>query len=445
MRCPIVFRGPNGAASRVGAQHSQNYGPWYAAVPGLIVIAPYSAADAKGLLKAAIQSEDPVVFLENELLYGQSFDVPKLDDYTLPIGKARVVRAGKDVTLVSYSIGVGVALDAAAKLAEEGIDAEVIDLRTLRPLDKATVLASLAKTNRMVCVEEGWPVCSISAELIAVAMEEGFDDLDAPGAARHRRGRAAALRRQSREAGADQGRRRRRGGEEGLLPLTGELDADRRLALAYASVRARPALEALWRLDVTLGAVLATGREPMVSRIRLAWWREALEAARPAPPPPEPVLQGARRPCPSRRHHAAPSWRRWRRAGSSCSATGPARRRAARRLCRRAGRRAVPPFGPTARPGRSPGRSGRPALGAGRSRPPQRRPRRSGRRARRGRADRGRRALAARDCGRSACCRCSPGAIWPEARTPGNGRARRRGCCACSATGSPGTDRFPLN
>jgi pyruvate dehydrogenase E1 component beta subunit len=180
MRCPIVFRGPNGAASRVGAQHSQNYAPWYAAVPGLIVIAPYSAADAKGLLKAAIQSEDPVVFLENELLYGQSFDVPKLDDYTLPIGKAAVVKEGKDVTLVSYSIGVGVALDAAGKLAEEGIDAEVIDLRTLRPLDKATVLASLAKTNRMVCVEEGWPVCSISAELMAVAMEEGFDDLDAP-------------------------------------------------------------------------------------------------------------------------------------------------------------------------------------------------------------------------------------------------------------------------
>jgi pyruvate dehydrogenase E1 component beta subunit len=180
MRCPIVFRGPNGAASRVGAQHSQNYAPWYAAVPGLVVIAPYSAADAKGLLKAAIQSEDPVVFLENELLYGQSFDVPKLDDYTLPIGKARVVREGGDVTLVSYSIGVGVALDAAGKLAEEGVEAEVIDLRTLRPLDRATVLASLAKTNRMVCVEEGWPVCSISAELIAVAMAEGFDDLDAP-------------------------------------------------------------------------------------------------------------------------------------------------------------------------------------------------------------------------------------------------------------------------
>ncbi|HEY0446414.1 MAG TPA: pyruvate dehydrogenase complex E1 component subunit beta [Allosphingosinicella sp.] len=180
MRCPIVFRGPNGAASRVGAQHSQNYAPWYANVPGLIVIAPYSAADAKGLLKAAIRSEDPVVFLENELLYGQTFDVPKLDDYVLPIGKASVVREGRDVTLVSYSIGVGVALDAATKLAEEGIEAEVIDLRTLRPLDKATVLASLAKTNRLVCVEEGWPVCSISSELAAIAMEEGFDDLDAP-------------------------------------------------------------------------------------------------------------------------------------------------------------------------------------------------------------------------------------------------------------------------
>jgi pyruvate dehydrogenase E1 component beta subunit len=180
MRCPIVFRGPNGAAARVAAQHSQNYGPWYANVPGLIVIAPYSAADAKGLLKAAIRSEDPVVFLENELLYGQSFEVPKLDDYVLPIGKARVAREGRDVTLVSYSIGVGVALDAAERLSGEGIEAEVIDLRTLRPLDRATVLRSLAKTNRLVCVEEGWPVCSISSEIMAIAMEEGFDDLDAP-------------------------------------------------------------------------------------------------------------------------------------------------------------------------------------------------------------------------------------------------------------------------
>ena len=179
MRCPIVFRGPNGAASRVGAQHSQNYGPWYASVPGLIVIAPYDAADAKGLLKAAIRCPDPVVFLENELLYGQSFDVPE-GDHVVPIGKARIMRAGTHVTLVSYSIGVGVALAAAATLAAEGIEAEVIDLRTLRPLDKATVLASLKKTNRLVVVEEGWPTCSIASEIIAICMEEGFDDLDAP-------------------------------------------------------------------------------------------------------------------------------------------------------------------------------------------------------------------------------------------------------------------------
>ena len=180
MRCPIVFRGPNGAAARVAAQHSQNYGSWYAHVPGLIVIAPYSAADAKGLLKSAIRSQDPVVFLENELLYGQHFDVPQMDDYVLPIGKARIVRPGKDVTIVSYSIGVGVALEAAQELMGQGISAEVIDLRTLRPLDKATVLDSLKRTNRMVVVEEGWPVCSISSEIIAIAMTEGFDDLDAP-------------------------------------------------------------------------------------------------------------------------------------------------------------------------------------------------------------------------------------------------------------------------
>ncbi|MGI4730839.1 MAG: pyruvate dehydrogenase complex E1 component subunit beta [Janthinobacterium lividum] len=180
MRCPMVFRGPNGAASRVGAQHSQNYAPWYASVPGLIVIAPYDAADAKGLLKAAIRTEDPVVFLENELLYGRSFEVPKLDDWVLPIGKARVMREGTDVTLVSYSIGVGLALEAAEKLAGEGIDAEVIDLRTLRPLDRDTVLASLKKTNRMVVVEEGWPTCSIATEIITLCMEHGFDDLDAP-------------------------------------------------------------------------------------------------------------------------------------------------------------------------------------------------------------------------------------------------------------------------
>ncbi|MBB6122471.1 pyruvate dehydrogenase complex E1 component subunit beta [Sphingobium subterraneum] len=180
MRCPIVFRGPNGAASRVGAQHSQNYAPWYASVPGLIVISPYDAADAKGLLKAAIRSQDPVVFLENELLYGRSFDVPEIDDFVLPIGKARIMRPGKDVTLVSYSIGVGLALEAAETLAGDGIDAEVIDLRTLRPLDTATVLESLKKTNRIVVVEEGWPTCSIASELAAVVMEQGFDDLDAP-------------------------------------------------------------------------------------------------------------------------------------------------------------------------------------------------------------------------------------------------------------------------
>ena len=180
MRCPIVFRGPNGAASRVGAQHSQNYGPWYASVPGLIVIAPFDAADAKGLLKAAIRSDDPVVFLENELVYGRSFDVPDIEDWVLPIGKARTVRAGTDVTIVTYSIGVGLSLEAAETLAAEGIEAEVIDLRTLRPLDKAAVLESLARTNRLVIAEEGWPVCSIASEIIAICMEDGFDDLDAP-------------------------------------------------------------------------------------------------------------------------------------------------------------------------------------------------------------------------------------------------------------------------
>jgi pyruvate dehydrogenase E1 component beta subunit len=180
MRCPIVFRGPNGAAARVGAQHSQNYAPWYASVPGLIVIAPYDAADAKGLLKAAIRCEDPVVFLENELLYGRSYEVPVGDDHVLPIGKARIMREGTDVTIVSYSIGVGLSLEAADRLAEDGISAEVIDLRTIRPLDKATVLASLAKTNRLVVAEEGWPTCSVGSEILAICMEEGFDDLDAP-------------------------------------------------------------------------------------------------------------------------------------------------------------------------------------------------------------------------------------------------------------------------
>ncbi len=180
MHCPIVFRGPNGAAARVAAQHSQNYAAWYAHVPGLKVIAPYTAADAKGLLKAAIRDPGPVVFLENEILYGQSFEVPKLPDFVLPIGKARVARVGRHVTIVSFSRGMAYALDAAEKLAGEGIEAEVIDLRTLRPLDLETVLASVRKTNRMVTVEEGWPVGSIGSEIAARVTAEAFDYLDAP-------------------------------------------------------------------------------------------------------------------------------------------------------------------------------------------------------------------------------------------------------------------------
>jgi pyruvate dehydrogenase E1 component beta subunit len=167
MNCPIVFRGPNGAAARVAAQHSQDFSAWYASVPGMKVIAPYTAADAKGLLKAAIRDSSPVIFLENEILYGQSFEVPKLDDFVLPIGKARIARRGSDVTIVSYSRGMAYALDAAKRLAEEGIDADVIDLRTLRPLDLETVLASVRKTNRIVIVEEGWPICSIGSEISA--------------------------------------------------------------------------------------------------------------------------------------------------------------------------------------------------------------------------------------------------------------------------------------
>ncbi len=180
MRCPVVFRGPNGAASRVGAQHSQNFAPWYANVPGLVVIAPFDASDAKGLLKAAIRSDDPVIFLENELVYGRSFELTEEEDHVIPIGKARIKREGSDVTIVSYSIGVGLALEAAATLADEGIDAEVIDLRTLRPLDTQAILTSLAKTNRLVIAEEGWPVCSIASEVMAICMEQGFDHLDAP-------------------------------------------------------------------------------------------------------------------------------------------------------------------------------------------------------------------------------------------------------------------------
>ena len=180
MASPIVFRGPNGAAARVGAQHSQDYSSWYAHVPGMKVIAPYFAADAKGLLKAAIRDPNPVIFLENEIVYGKSFPVPKLDDFVLPIGKARIVREGNDVTLVSYSIGVGLCLEAAEKLAEMGIDAEIIDLRTLRPLDTDTVIASVKKTNRIVTVEQAWPVCSIGSHIAAVVALEAFDYLDAP-------------------------------------------------------------------------------------------------------------------------------------------------------------------------------------------------------------------------------------------------------------------------
>jgi pyruvate dehydrogenase E1 component beta subunit len=180
MSCPIVFRGPNGAAARVAAQHSQDYSAWYAAVPGVKVIAPYFAADAKGLLKAAIRDPNPIIFLENEIVYGRSFPVPKLDDFVLPIGKARVVKEGKDVTIVSYSISVGTALEAAEKLAGEGIDAEIVDLRTLRPLDIDTVIASVKKTNRIVTVEQAWPVCSIGSEIAARVALEAFDYLDAP-------------------------------------------------------------------------------------------------------------------------------------------------------------------------------------------------------------------------------------------------------------------------
>ncbi len=180
MGSPIVFRGPNGAAARVAAQHSQEYSSWYSHCPGLKVIAPYSAADAKGLLKAAIRDPNPVVFLENEVLYGQTFEVPKLDDFVLPIGKAKIVRPGKDVTIVSFSLMMTRALEAAEALAEEGISAEVIDLRTIRPLDKATVVNSVKKTNRLVSLEEGWPQSGIGAELAAVMMEDAFDYLDAP-------------------------------------------------------------------------------------------------------------------------------------------------------------------------------------------------------------------------------------------------------------------------
>ncbi len=180
MGCQIVFRGPNGAAARVGAQHSQDYTAWYSQIPGLKVVAPYSAADAKGLMKAAIRDPNPIIFLENEILYGKSFEVPKLDDWVVPIGKARVARVGQHVTIVSFSIGMTYALAAAEKLAAEGIECEVIDLRTIRPMDIETVVASVKKTNRCVCVEEGYPRFSVTSEIAAEIMTHAFDYLDAP-------------------------------------------------------------------------------------------------------------------------------------------------------------------------------------------------------------------------------------------------------------------------
>ncbi len=180
MGAPMVFRGPNGAAARVGAQHSQDYAAWYMQVPGLKVVMPYSASDAKGLMKTAIRDPNPVVFLENEILYGRTFDVPDMDDFTVPFGKARIWREGTDVTIVSFGIGMTYALEAAEKLAEDGISAEVLDLRTIRPMDTAAIIRSVQKTNRCVTVEEGWPQGSVGNYISSVIMQEAFDYLDAP-------------------------------------------------------------------------------------------------------------------------------------------------------------------------------------------------------------------------------------------------------------------------
>ena len=180
MGCPAVFRGANGAAAGVAAQHSQCYASWFAHVPGLKVVSPYSGEDAKGLLKSAIRDPNPIIFLENEILYGQSFEVPDDDDFTVPIGKAKIERSGSDVTIIAYSIMVDVALKAAKTLASEGIDAEVINLRSLRPLDIETIVTSIKKTNRVVSVEEGWPVAGMGSEIAAITMEHAFDYLDAP-------------------------------------------------------------------------------------------------------------------------------------------------------------------------------------------------------------------------------------------------------------------------
>jgi pyruvate dehydrogenase E1 component beta subunit len=180
MGCPIVFRGPNGAAARVAAQHSHDFASLYAQIPGLKVVQPYTAADAKGLLKSAIRDLNPVLVLENEILYGRSFDVPEIDDFTLPIGKARIARTGNDVTIVSFGIGMTYALQASDELEKEGISAEVVDLRSIRPMDVDTVISSVAKTNRCITVEEGFPVCSIGSYISSVLMTRAFDHLDAP-------------------------------------------------------------------------------------------------------------------------------------------------------------------------------------------------------------------------------------------------------------------------
>ena len=180
MGAPIVFRGPNGAAARVAAQHSQCYAAWYGHIPGLKVVMPYTAADAKGLLKAAIRDPNPIIFLENEILYGQTFDVPKMDDFVLPIGKARIHKTGKDATIVSFGIGMTYAVKAEEKLRELGLDIEIIDLRTIRPMDLDTVIESVKKTNRLVTVEEGFPQSSVGAHIASQVMQRAFDHLDAP-------------------------------------------------------------------------------------------------------------------------------------------------------------------------------------------------------------------------------------------------------------------------
>ena len=205
IRCPIVFRGPNGATPRVGAQHSQDYAAWFSHVPGLKVVMPYTASDHKGLLKAAIRDPGPVVFLESERLYGEAFDIDFDEADIVPIGKARIAREGQDVTIVSFGAGMMHAMKAADILAVEGIEAEVIDLRTIRPLDIEAVLASIAKTNRCVVVEEGWPQSGVSADIVARIMEKGFDDLDAPVFTRHRCGCADALCRKPATAGTANG------------------------------------------------------------------------------------------------------------------------------------------------------------------------------------------------------------------------------------------------